>query len=200
MTVKILLADDHPLFRDGMHYLLRQLDGVTVLLEAGDIVTALALLREHADLDLILLDLNMPGMEGFSGYEALEREVPEIPIVIVSASESPLDIQHALEAGAAGYIPKSFTTETMVNALQLVLEGRTYRPPLNDPELALLNRLSGRQATVLRLICDGLDNKRIAERLFISENTVKHHVTTIFKILGVNSRTQAVLKARELLS
>ncbi|MDM8546197.1 response regulator transcription factor [Candidatus Venteria ishoeyi] len=197
--MKILLADDHPLFRDGMRYLLTRKQSEVIVLEAGDISTALALLTEHGDVDLILLDLKMPGMEDFKGYQVLEQQVPEIPIVILSASESPLDIQQALDAGAAGYIPKSFTTEAMQHALQLVLEGYVYQPPPDDTKQKLFNQLSARQVAVLRLLCEGLNNKAIARRLHISETTVKHHVAAIFRVLDVSNRTQVALKVKILL-
>lgn len=196
--MKILIADDHPLFREGMQYLLRQLHAEVILLEAGDIAEAAALLAEHRDVDLILLDLNMPGMENFKGYFTLEKKNPNIPIVILSASESPVDIEQALEAGAAGYILKSSTTDIMLGALRMVLDGYIYRPPFNNPNHALLDQLSDSQKEVLRLLCQGRDNRDIARRVGLSESTVKHHVSKILKLSGAASRAQVLLKFSKL--
>jgi DNA-binding NarL/FixJ family response regulator len=199
--MKILQADDHPLFREGIRYLLEQLDAKIELLEAGTVQAAVEILGKQQDIDLILLDLAMPGMNGFAGFHAIEECNPAIPLVVLSASENPRDIQKAMKAGAAGYIPKSSTSETMINALKLVLKGGIYTPEIFY-QLATSTEISPifteSQRKVLAFMVEGLSNKQIARNLYIAESTVKHHVGEILKLLAVSNRTQAALKAKEM--
>ena len=211
--MKILVADDHALFRDGLRYVLARLADSVEILEAKDGGEALALAAAQPDLDLVLLDLAMPGMDGFAGLRALRARIPSVPVVIVAASEESSDIRVALDGGAMGFIPKSSTSDVMLSALRLVLSGGVYLPP------ALLNRLSTgkglarkaaptldalgltpRQHDVLRLLGQGKSNKEIAQTLALTEGTVKLHVSAILKTLDVDNRTQAVIAAARLLS
>jgi DNA-binding NarL/FixJ family response regulator len=208
--IKILQADDHPLFREGIrHLLIKQLAPEVMTLEASTIQTTLEIIKQHHDIDLILLDLTMPGMEDFAGFYSIEQCNPTIPIVILSASEEPTDIQKALSAGAVGYIPKSSTSDIMINALKLVLNGGMYYPDFPYPletqwigkladEAQWVDKLTPRQRQVLELMAEGYSNQQIAEKLFLSENTVKHHVSAILNVLEVKSRTQAVIKMKEI--
>jgi len=194
--MKILQADDHPLFREGVRYLLEQLDQSVQFLEAGSIPAALDILQQHDDIDLVLLDLTMPGMNGFAGFQAIEECQPAIPIVILSASEHPKDIQQAIVAGAAGYIPKSSTSKVMIEALKEILKGGMYVPTMlyHEGEGRDFNHLTDTQHNVLKLMIAGLSNKQIASQLQVSESTIKHHVSAILKLLKVENRTQVVSK------
>ena len=198
--MKVLLADDHPLFREGIRHILAQLDPAITMVEAHTVREALELIEGHDDIELILLDLNMPGADGFDGFQRIWCANPTLPIVILSASEEPRDIETAMELGAAGYIPKSSTSRTMLSALNLVLEGGTYSPRIAVGQRrggeSVERALSKRQRQVLKLMADGLSNKAIAEQLFISEATVKGHVSTIFQTLEVDNRVQAINKGK----
>lgn len=210
--MKILIADDHALFREGLRYLLAGLDDNVEVFEAKDGAEALALVAAHPDLDLILLDLAMPGMDGFVGLRALRARVPAVPIVILSSSEEPTDIRLALDGGAMGFVPKSSGSEVMLGALRLVLAGGVYLPPAflersragkspimsAAPTLENLG-LTARQYDVLRLLGHGKSNKEIARVLDLAEGTVKLHVSAILKALDAANRTQAVIAAARLL-
>lgn len=211
--MKILVADDHILFREGLRYVLARLsDDKAEILEARDGAEALDLVGVHPDLDLILLDLAMPGMDGFAGLRALRARVPSVPVVILSGSEEPIDIRWALDGGAMGFIPKSSTSEIMLSALRLVLSGGVYLPPAflqgprpghgsvgrATPTLQSLS-LTPRQHDVLRLLGQGKSNKEIARTLALAEGTVKLHVSAILKALDAGNRTQAVVAAARLL-
>jgi DNA-binding NarL/FixJ family response regulator len=209
--LKILVADDHALFRDGLRYLLGQLDGALELLEAKDGAEALELARAHPDLDLVLLDLGMPGIDGLAGLRLLRARCPAVPVVILSASEEPADVRQALDAGALGFIPKSSTSQVMLSALRLVLSGGMYLPPsymershaVRVPLAAASSveslGLTPRQLDVLRLLGQGHSNKEIARVLDLAEGTVKLHISAILRALGVDNRTRAVVAAARLL-
>lgn len=198
--MKILIADDHALYRKGMRELLLQLDdGVADILEAGDWHTTLTLMTQHQDCALALIDLHMPGMDGFDGLQALLDRAETVPIVVVTASESPLDMKRALDRGAMGYIAKSETTTVTLCALRLVLSGGVYVPPkmIRSPSNAgaaakLPFGLTARQYHVLEHLAQGKSNKQIAKELQMSDRTVKAHVGAIFKALGVSSRQEAI--------
>lgn len=211
--MKILIADDHALFREGLRYVLARLgDDEVEVFQAKDGAEALALVAGHPDLDLILLDLAMPGMDGFAGLRALRARIPSVPVVILAASEEPADIRLALDGGAMGFIPKSSTSEVMLTALRLVLAGGVYLPPAflersrtgkggivsATPTLEKLG-LTARQFDVLRLLGQGKSNKEIAQALALAEGTVKLHVSAILKALDAVNRTQAVVAAARLL-
>ena len=200
--MKLLIVDDHPLFRDGLAALLRQADGETVILQAASTESALELVDEQV-VDAIFMDLMMPGLSGEAAVREFTRRHPDVPVVVLSSSESATDVRRVLNAGAKGYIPKSATAQTIVSALKLVLSGNTYVPPLlvaaaaepaENPAKAgahSLAQLTGRQVDVLRYLKDGLTNKEISAQLGIAEKTVKVHIAAIFKTLNVVNRTQA---------
>ncbi|HEX7971986.1 MAG TPA: response regulator transcription factor [Thiobacillus sp.] len=207
--MKTLLADDHPLVREGVRQVLLQLEPPVEIIDAHDYPSLLAQTALHADLDLALVDLNMPGFVGMQGIAQFRSRFPDIPLVVLSASESPHDIRNALEAGALGYIPKAAPTAVMLAALQQVLAGDLYVPAcLNDgglhpvaaTDFETLQRsgLTARQLDVARLLAQGCANKTIAGMLAMSENTVKVHIAAIFRTLGVSNRTEAVLAIQRL--
>ena len=208
--MKILVADDHALFRDGLRYLLGQLGAPVEVFEAKDGAGALELVEVHPDLELVLLDLAMPGIDGLAGLRLLRARCPAVPVVILSGSEEPADVRQALDAGALGFIPKSSTSQVMLNALRLVLSGGAYVPPsyleraqsvrvpLAASSVDSLG-LTPRQLDVLRLLGQGHSNKEIARVLDLAEGTVKLHISAILRALGVNNRTRAVVAAARLL-
>jgi len=202
--MKILLADDHPLMREAVRQVLEQLDVQIDILDAQDYPSLFRQTAQHADIDLALVDLNMPGLPGVHGIIEFRTRFPDIPLVVLSASESPLDIRSVLDAGALGYIPKASTTAVMLSALQQVLAGEVYSPHLSDEaDNSFLsgatseNRLTTRQIEVLRLMQQGHPNKTIARKLGLTEGTVKVHVAAIFRALGVRNRTEAVLVVQQ---
>lgn len=212
--MKILLADDHPMVREGLKFLLKRLDADVFVIEAHDYPEAMQLAAANADLDLVVLDRFMPGMGGHKGLCTLHQHIPNTPIVVLSASEDPAHVWEALESGARGYIHKSCGKEVMLNALRLVLSGGAYLPPtllkpqplspvgkhaqnLTTPatdveDAAQTLGLTLRQLEILAFLVRGKPNKKIALDLDISEATVRTHVNAIFKALGVNNRTEAV--------
>ncbi len=199
----ILLADDHPLFRDALTGAVRlAVDGAQVF-SAADVGTLLALIEQHPDADLLLLDLNMPGANGFSALVHVRASWPGLPVVVVSAREDASTMRRALAHGAAGFIPKSADATILVTALSTVLDGGTWAPvearqpsALAPEEAALARRLSEltpAQFRVLGMVANGLLNKQIAFELEVSEATVKAHMTAVMRKLGVHTRTQAVM-------
>jgi DNA-binding NarL/FixJ family response regulator len=204
-SATIVVADDHPLFRGALRQAIGSLmPGARVLEATGldDLQTALA---RETDVDLILLDLTMPGVQGFSGLIYLRAQHPETPVVIVSANEDPVVIRRAVGFGASGFIPKSLEIERIGEAIEAVLDGDTWTPPDvdlsagEDRETADLVRrlatLTPQQVRVLMMLSEGLLNKQIAYELSVSEATVKAHVSAILQKLAVDSRTQAVIAA-----
>jgi DNA-binding NarL/FixJ family response regulator len=209
--MKILVCDDHALFREGVAHALGELAADAKLLEAADGAEALRLARAHADLDLVLLDLNMPGTDGWTGLARLQKACPTLPVVILSASEEPGDARRAIDAGAAGFVPKSTRGPVLRAALQLVLSGGVYLPPnlLLEGAAAPTTRsaaarrkraegLTERQLEVLRLMSRGLTNTEIGNLLGVALGTVKAHITSIFEVLDVSNRTEAALVMRDL--
>ena len=200
--MKFLIIDDHPIVREGVAAVLRQIDGAVEILEAGDGKTGLAQLADHADFDCVLLDLRMTGMAGMPTLEQMRQQYPAVPLVIISSSEDPSDARRTLAAGARGYIPKSAGRNTMLAAIRLVLAGEVYVPPMvlgiesGGPRAQPESALTPRQHEVLRLVCEGLPNREIGQQLDMHEKTVKAHVTAVFKALGVVNREQAIETAR----
>jgi DNA-binding NarL/FixJ family response regulator len=205
----VIVADDHPLFRTAIKEALQASQGETSFLEANSFETLQKLVEENPDVDLVLLDLHMPGVSGFAGLVYLCKRYPSVPVVIISANEDPLVVQRALEHGAAGFIPKSSDLTTITNAIGEILMGEIWAPESvqsnlpgrNTSELALAERmaqLTPQQFKVLMAVSQGLLNKQIAYDMGISEATVKAHVTAIMNKLGVCNRTQAVLAASKL--
>lgn len=208
-ATKFLVADDHPLFRTALSQAVNQTFNNAVIIECDSISNLEQAAREHQDTDLILLDLHMPGAKGFSGLVLIRREFPNLPVVIVSASENPDIRKRAIDYGAAGFIPKSSPLSTIADAIKQVLDGHIWLPPVSDiddmhvsteeREFAVrLRTLTPQQFRILMHLGKGLLNKQIADRLNISEATVRTHMTAIFKKLGVNNRTQAVIAANYL--
>jgi len=211
--MKILICDDHALFREGVAHALRELDPGADLLEAGDGGEALRLAQLHHDLDLVLLDLNMPATDGWTGLARLQEACPTLPVVILSASEEPADARRAIDAGAAGFVPKATRGPVLRAALQLVLSGGVYLPPHvlstqsvgagvpSSDATARRKRAEGlteRQLEVLRLMSRGLTNAEIGGVLGVALGTVKAHVAAIFELLDVSNRTEAALVMRDL--
>ncbi len=198
--MKILLADDHTLFREGMRHVLARLQDDVLVVEAGDCAEALSQAAAHNDIALVLLDLHMPGKGGFAALDNLVQHYPALPIVVLSASENRADMQRALDHGAMGFIQKSATAPVMLNALRLVLSGGVYVPPAlvqagdgrSAESVDDTLGLTPRQLEVLARVIEGAPNKIIAAELGLSEATVKAHVTATFKALKVTNRTQAV--------
>lgn len=210
--MRILLVDDHTLFREALQHVLREFDGAAVVIEAATAQEAVRLAAHYHDLDLILLDLALPGLNGLSALPQLRDLRPTAPLVILSATEETSAVRQALEAGAAGYIPKSSSSHEMIAALRLVMAGEVYVPPALLAALAALETtatpiagsvetygavegLTPRQVEVLRLMGQGLSNKGICRRLNVAEGTVKLHVTAVLRALNTSNRTQAVIEA-----
>ena len=211
--MKLLVIDDHPVFRDGMAALLKQAADDTVVLQAPECATALNIIDANPDIDAVFVDLMMPGMTGDIAVREFGKRRPELPMIVLSSSENPSDVRRALNAGALGYVPKSANPQTLLSALKLVLSGDIYVPPLlahstgtteNQGSMphssATLEQLTDRQHDVLKELCAGLSNKEISSRLGIAEKTVKAHVAAIFKTLNVVNRTQAANAYREISS
>lgn len=222
--MKLLLIDDHPLFRDGLSLLIQHrlsLPGHAelTLLEAGDLAEAAAVLQAHPDVHLALLDLNLGDRQGLDTLQQWRSMAPDVPVIVLSADDRADTIVSAIDRGAAGFIPKTVQAATMQDALRRVLAGEVYLPEMpggdalvaqavevtaldgegaaeqgaeNASPEALLG-LSERQLDVLRLLIEGKPNKEICRMLVLSESTVKTHLSAIFRKLGVNSRTQAVV-------
>ncbi|WP_265516437.1 response regulator [Nitratireductor luteus] len=204
MGYRFVIADDHPLFRGALQQALAGFRTDCEILEAGDFDGVKKLVAEDPDIDLVLLDLAMPGASGLSGLVALRGLNPAMPIVVVSAYDNPQTIRRALELGASGFISKSAKLDEIRKAVQSVLEGAISTPEEidlgeeGDPEvsdlIARIQTLTPQQTRVLAMIAEGLLNKQIAYELNVSEATVKAHVSAVLQKLDVDSRTQAVIR------
>ncbi|WP_284178147.1 response regulator transcription factor [Rhabdaerophilum sp. SD176] len=204
----IIVADDHPLFRGALKQALSGIFAELSVIEAGTLEETVQALSGQGDIDLVLLDLKMPGVSGFSGLTFLRSQHPAVPIIVVSGVDDSATIRTCMEFGAAGYIPKTTPIEVMNKAIRMVLTGGTWTPPdiplgeLADKETGdLIRRLASltpQQMRVLTMLSEGLLNKQIAYELSVSEATVKAHVSAILMKLGVESRTQAVIAASKL--
>ncbi|QEL66242.1 putative two-component response regulator [Oryzomicrobium terrae] len=208
--LKLIVIEDHALVREGLANVVRQLDDEVEVFEAGDCVLGMAIVEANPDLDLVLLDLALPGVEGMSCLTMFRERFPALPVVIVSAYDDTHTVTRALKVGASGFVPKSYSSEALLAALRLVLEGQIFTPsraplqrPLVDAPPGQVGKdaspadygLTERQAEVLGLMARGKSNRDIAQILGLSEGTVKIHITAIFKALGVSSRTQALVTA-----
>lgn len=205
---RFVIADDHPLFRGALKEAVGNLFGGSKVFEAGGFDELQPLLERESDIDLVLLDLTMPGVRGFSGLLYLRAQFPGVPVVVVSASEEPNVIRRCMEFGASGFLPKTLGVDQMGVAIRKVLEGGVWVP--NDVDLtaeadtetrdlvAKLSTLTPQQVRVLMMLSEGLLNKQIAYELGVSEATVKAHVSAILQKLGVESRTQAVIAASKI--
>jgi DNA-binding NarL/FixJ family response regulator len=220
--MKILVVDDHALIRTALRGVLGQLEGGLIVLEASDSRSAFDLIEAQPDLDLVLLDLNLPGKHGLAALEELRMRYPALPVVVLSSENDRASVMQALDLGAMGYIPKLSSNEVLVSALRLVLSGGIYIPPeilarsgrsaaapaataaavtaqrYALPRVPADLGLSEREARVLRLLLEGKSNKLICRELDLAESTVKNHVTQILKALNVTSRTQAVIVAAQM--
>ncbi len=201
--LKILHADDHVMFRDGIQAVISQKYPDVQLLGAGTVADAMDLLIEHEDVDLIFLDLDMPGMEYFIGLNAIRQFRPQTLLIVLSESEKLEDMRECLEAGVQGFVHKSESGEAMLEAMDKVLAGEGYFSDIRVSRFAeavdtKTNYLSERQKQVLQLVAEGGSNKLVARKLDISDNTVKVHIQKIFKLLDVSTRMVAVDKARGL--
>jgi DNA-binding NarL/FixJ family response regulator len=200
--MKLLIVDDHALVREGLAAVLRHIGPEAETLTAGDGAEALEIAERVTDLDAVILDLAMPGMDGAAVLEAFARERADLPVIVLSASEKASDVRRVMALGALGYIPKSASHHTLLSAIEMVLAGEIYVPPLMlSEEGAALSpaphKLTPRQLDVLRCMCRGLSNKAIAIDLNMSEKTVKAHVTGILRTLGATNRVQAISIARD---
>jgi DNA-binding NarL/FixJ family response regulator len=202
---RLLIADDHPLFRGALREAVTGLFGRADVAEAGSFEEVSEHLDRGGEIDLILLDLSMPGVRGFSGLMYLRAQYPSLPVVVVSANDDPSVIRRCMEFGASGFIPKTLGVEALRQAIGRVLQGEVWTPPdvdltrQSDAEtaalIARLSTLTPQQVRVLMMLSGGLLNKQIAYELGVSEATVKAHVSAILQKLGVESRTQAVIAA-----
>lgn len=207
-STHLVIADDHPLFRGALREAVSGLFENVEIAEAGSFDDITKLLEHRGEVDLILLDLTMPGVRGFSGLLYLRAQYPSVPIVIVSANDDPAVIRHCMQFGAAGFIPKTLGIDVMRDAIARVLEGGAWAPPDvdlgagSDAEtaglMARLASLTPQQVRVLMMLSEGLLNKQIAYELGVSEATVKAHVSAILQKLRVESRTQAVIAASKI--
>ena len=204
--IRVVIADDHPLVRRALAEALERVLPGAEIAEVGSLAEATAAL-DRADTDLLLLDLQMPGMSGLASLTGLRSAYPAVPILVVSASEDPLIMREALEFGASGFLPKSAPVAEIGAAVTAILAGGLWLPEaasaayLDDSESDLVARiaeLTPQQRRVLMLLTDGKPNKQIAFELAVTEATVKAHLSQIFRKLGVRSRTQAVISARRL--
>lgn len=204
----VLVADDHPLFREAIAAALRgMLDHVGVL-EAGSMTDTFSQVSGGTDIDLILLDLRMPGMSGVKGVRTLRLRRPDIPIAVISALDDNVVMRECFDAGAIGYIPKSLPRDSIADAIQTILDGGSYAPieirpnanlqaleedALDEATLCRFELLTNQQRKVLDLMAHGLLNKQIAYEINVQLTTVKAHVSSLLQKLGVSSRTQAVI-------
>lgn len=215
--MKILLVDDHSLITDALSALLLDLDPHVDIHTAGDAAGAEALVEQHSDADLMLLDLSLPGASGTSLLESLVARVPDMKILVLSGVQDQRSVMRVLQIGAAGFVPKSMASDTLLSAIRFVLSGGVYIPAdllddatrgaqmlglperghdmMGQPTTARI-QLTERQEQVLQLLARGAPIKIICRELGLSEGTVKTHVTAIYRAFGASNRTEALLAAR----
>ena len=208
LQYRLVIADDHPLFRGAMREAVSGLLERVDIAEAGTFDEVVELLERGSEVDLVLLDLAMPGVRGFSGLMYMRAQYPGVPVIVVSANDDPAAIRRCMEFGASGFIPKTLGVDVMRTAISRILGGGVWTPPDvdlaagSDTEAAeLMTRmatLTPQQVRVLMMLSEGLLNKQIAYQLGVSEATVKAHVSAILQKLGVESRTQAVIAAAKI--
>ena len=205
---RLVIADDHPLFRGALREAVGGLLERVDIAEAGTFDELVGLLDRGSDVDLVLLDLTMPGARGFSGLMYMRAQYPSVPVIVVSANDDPAVIRRCMEFGASGFIPKTLGVDAMRMAISRILGGGVWTPPDvdlsagSDAEaaelMARMATLTPQQVRVLMMLSEGLLNKQIAYQLGVSEATVKAHVSAILQKLGVESRTQAVIAAAKI--
>jgi DNA-binding NarL/FixJ family response regulator len=203
-----VIADDHPLFRGALREAISGLLEKVDIAEAGTFEQMAELLERGGDVDLVLLDLTMPGVRGFSGLMYMRAQYPSVPVIVVSANDDPAAIRRCMEFGASGFIPKTLGVDAMRAAISGILNGGVWTPPGVDLSagsnseaanlMARMATLTPQQVRVLMMLSEGLLNKQIAYQLGVSEATVKAHVSAILQKLGVESRTQAVIAAAKI--
>ncbi len=201
---RFVIADDHPLFRDALKQALMGIEPESRILETGSFDGVKDAVLAHDDIDLVLLDLRMPGASGLSGLVALRGINPSLPVAVISAQDDYATVRRALELGASGFISKSGSIDEIRQAITAILAGGIWNPAgmeigaEGDPEVSDLIRrlqtLTPQQTRVLTMLAEGLLNKQIAYELSVSEATIKAHVSAVLQKLGVDSRTQAVIK------
>ena len=210
--MKVLLLDDHVLVREAMRGVIAELQPGAVVIEAATCVDGLSLMQQHADVDLVMLDIGLPDRNGFEALEELRVRYPATSVVMLSGSNDRDSVAAALAKGALGFIPKSASRDVLVNALRLILAGGIYIPPeilidsqpVSAPASPAERRspadlgLTPRQVEVLALMMQGKSNKLICRTLDLAEPTVKNHVSAILKALGAVNRTEAALAAEKL--
>ncbi|ETX11099.1 LuxR family transcriptional regulator [Marinomonas ushuaiensis DSM 15871] len=207
--ISLVIADDHPLFRSALNGALQAEIKDIVIVESHDLDSTLQCLQNINDLDLLLLDLNMPGSGELYGLIRIRKDFPDVPVAVISGSEDSAMVAKVIDAGALGFIPKTSEPTMYVQAIHSILAGDIWLPEdlkkevanQPKPDLSMQNKvaeLTPQQYKVLCYLHEGLLNKQIAYELSISEATVKAHITAIFRKLGINNRTQAVLVASDL--
>lgn len=205
--MKVLIADDHALFRDGLGMRLEQIDPNVVILQASGFGQALKILDQEKKIDLVVLDLDMPDMPWEEGLCEMRKKAECARFVVVSASEDVRNIRKVFESGVCGYIPKRSDPKILNSAIQLVLDGGTYIPPILIESIGTVQTngakpkgktLTNRQTQVLDLVAQGLSNKQIAYEMGVSEATVKLHINALLRSIGVTNRTQAVVTAQKM--
>jgi DNA-binding NarL/FixJ family response regulator len=196
MTVKVLITEDHELYRDGLRLLLQEVFPEVQVIEAGDFPTAMASLGSHQDIALVLFDIHIPGTSGLNGLKEIKTLYPALPLVIVSTVDHHASIRQMLQLGADGFIAKTSSKAAIVKALRDIMEGEVVI--IGGQDNAEPAVLSPRQVATLELLALGLPNKEIAAQLNISPATAREHVSDLLKLFNCDNRTQAVLKARQL--
>jgi DNA-binding NarL/FixJ family response regulator len=200
---KFLVADDHPLYREALVSALRPLFENVDIIQSDSLDSTLRALEQNTDFDLVLLDLNMPGCDGFYGLIRVSKDFPQVPVAVISASDSVEVVSKVMNIGAKGFIPKATATPNLADALKHIMGGNNWLPegmkiaieqdvPVNDI-VKLVGELTPKQFQVLKLLQNGLLNKQIAFDLNITEATVKAHISAVLRKFSVNTRTQAVL-------
>ncbi|NRA87496.1 MAG: response regulator transcription factor [Rhizobiales bacterium] len=211
MVKKVVIADDHPLFRAALKQAIRKISANTKIMEVSSLSETSSILLNEKNIDLLLLDIHMSDSDGFAGLIMYKQAYPLIPIVIVSASEDSKIVKNAIDFGASGFIPKSADLSLIREAINIIFNGQSWWPNTDSHTLhksvsqqnseeisSLFLTLTPTQSKVFMAISEGLLNKQIAFKMDISESTIKTHITAIFKKLGINSRTQAVIFAKDL--
>ncbi|MCG7521679.1 response regulator transcription factor [Ruegeria sp. Ofav3-42] len=205
MPLRVLHADDHAMFREGILFFLRLIDESVVVTTASTYQSTLDQLAIGGPVDLLLLDLSMPGMAGLEGFFAIRQAHPDLTIAVLSGANDARTVQVVLDGGARGFIPKLASSEELLSALRRIVDGKTYAPEAMLSSRASSHHLgcgsvdlTDRQIEILTLLADGMPNKMIARALGITEGTVKQHLKLLFRRLGVKNRVQAVQAARRL--
>ncbi len=209
-TVKLLIVDDHGLVREGLKAILGQSDLQAQCLEAWDEASIWQQITQHADIDLVLLDIQLPGLSGMELLKRIVKDRPQLPIIMLSADHDSDTVSQALQLGASGFMPKSSLNQVLISAIRLVVAGGVYippeallksntKPPTIKPAVSLESLgLTNRQVDVLRLLLKGMSNKLISRQIDLAEATVKIHIRGILRALNVTTRTEALVKLTEM--